>query len=89
MRRWRYIIFLIFGIFMLGCIALAEEDYMTDSGEIREVEDGEAMTDSGEIEDVGDSGEYMTDSGEVEDISGGGDTHDDDTDFTGKLEDDF
>ncbi len=81
MRRWRCIIFLIFGIFMLGCVALAEEDYMTDSGEIREVEDGEAMTDSGEIEDVGDSGEFMTDSGEIEDISSGGDyPSNDDTD---------
>ena len=83
MRRWGFIIFLIFGIFMLGCIALAEEDYMTDSGEMGEVEDGEAMTDSGEIEDVGDSGEFMTDSGETEDISSGEDySSDDDTDST-------
>ena len=44
------------------------QDYMTDSGEVREVEDGEVMTDSGEIEEVGADEEYMSDSGEIEDI---------------------
>ena len=83
MRRWGCIIFLIFGIFMLGCVALAEEDYMTDSGKVREIEnagdDEEYMTDSGkirEVEAVGDDEEYMTDSGEIKHVSDSGDLHD-------------
>ena len=47
----------------------ADEDYMTDSGEIEEVSDGDIMTDSGEIEEVGDDGSYMTDSGEIGEVS--------------------
>jgi hypothetical protein len=40
------------------------EEYMTDSGEVRESHDGSYMTDSGEIGEFSDEGDYMTDSGE-------------------------
>ena len=52
-----------------GVYVSAEEDYMTDSGEIREVSDGQIMTDSGRIEDVGSDGEFMTDSGAISEVS--------------------
>lgn len=61
------IVFLFF--YSMASSIVVAQDYMTDSGEIREVNDGEAMTDSGEIEDVGDGEDYMTDTGEIEDLS--------------------
>lgn len=60
---------LIVAFFVGGYAVADDEEYMTDSGEVREVEGGEVMTDSGEMEDVDDDGEYMTDSGEVRSIS--------------------
>ncbi|MDP8299315.1 MAG: hypothetical protein P9L88_05385 [Candidatus Tantalella remota] len=60
---------LILGILMACSTAFADDEYMTDSGEIGEVSDGEIMTDSGQLEEVGDAGEYMTDSGEIRDTS--------------------
>ena len=66
----RILSFIVLGAMILalsvGGYAVAEEDYMTDSGEVRQVSDGEEMTDSGEIEEVSDD-ESMTDSGEVRD----------------------
>ena len=41
-----------------------EEEYMTDSGEVRDSNNGSYMTDSGEIGEFSDEGDYMTDSGE-------------------------
>ena len=67
------VILILSGIFMIS-VACADEDYMTDSGEIRQVVDGEVMTDSGEMEDVGSDGDYMTDSGETRNVSDYGDS---------------
>jgi len=69
MRRLVCIFFMVFVVIMLSCNVVAEEDYMTESGEIRQVEDGEVMTDSGELEEVGSGGEYMTDSGAMREVS--------------------
>ncbi|MFC1480138.1 hypothetical protein ACFL5Y_01675 [Candidatus Omnitrophota bacterium] len=50
--------------------AVEKEEYMTDSGEIRNVLPGdEIMTDSGQIRDVSKDGDYMTDSGEIEQVT--------------------
>lgn len=68
MKKNIYIIIFLIGIFMFGCVAQADEEYMTESGEMRDVVDGDIMTDSGEIEEVGSGGDYMTDSGEERDV---------------------
>ncbi|MBF0252464.1 MAG: hypothetical protein HQL29_01480 [Candidatus Omnitrophica bacterium] len=68
MKKYLTIMVLIFSVCLMGVHVYAEE-YMTDSGEIRETVDGDAMTDSGEIEEIGEDGDYMTDSGEVEETS--------------------
>ena len=60
-------------VFAAGFLARAEEDYMTESGEVRQVTDGEIMTDSGEMEDVGPGGEYMMEDGEIGQVSEGQD----------------
>ena len=62
-------ILLVFMALAFNCLAQADEDYMTESGEVEEVSDGDIMTDSGEVEEVGDDGDYMTDSGEVSEVS--------------------
>ena len=59
----------IFMVLMFSCVAQADEDYMTESGEVEEVSDDEIMTDSGEMEEIGDDGDYMTDSGDVREVS--------------------
>jgi hypothetical protein len=64
MRRPKFVILLVLGVFILGFNTFAQEEVMTDSGEIREVSEGEYMTDSGEIREVSE-GEYMTDSGQI------------------------
>lgn len=69
MKRVGYILFMGFVVMILSCNVLADEEYMTESGEIRQVEDGEVMTDSGQLEEVGPGGEYMTDSGEIREVS--------------------
>lgn len=63
-KSLKYLFLIFAGMILLSNIALAEEEYMTDSGEIRDVSDGDYMTDSGEIRSVS-GGEYMTDSGEM------------------------
>jgi len=71
LKRLICAVFVCFGIYMmLGYVspALADEEYMTDSGEIRETSDDEVMNDSGELSEV-DEGEYMTDSGEMNEVS--------------------
>ena len=72
MARWRCVIFLVLVVFTAAYVALAndadDKEYMTESGEIKKVSEGEIMTDSGKIEEVGDGGEYMTDSGEVREV---------------------
>ena len=77
MKKYICIVFLILGIFILGVATYADEEYMTESGEMRDVEGGEIMTDSGEVEEVGSDGDYMTDSGEERDVE---DYSDDDSD---------
>lgn len=72
MKRTGYMLLLIFVAVLFSCNVFAEEDYMTESGEIREVEEGEVMTDSGELEEVGPGGEYMTDSGAIGEVSDAG-----------------
>ena len=67
MIKCKWLVLMCLGILVLSCGAFADEEIMTDSGEIGEVSDGEYMTDSGEVRDVSD-GEYMTDSGEVRDV---------------------
>ncbi|GEM_PF-6567986 len=74
MRKLACMFFLSFVVMMLSCNVQAEEDYMTESGEIGQVEDGEAMTESGELEEVGSGTEYMTDSGAIEQMSHEGPT---------------
>ncbi len=69
MKKLIWLCVLLFMFSLRVPVAAAEEDYMTDSGEVREADDSEIMEDSGEIEQVDDSGEYMDDSGEVEDVS--------------------
>ena len=69
MKKYICAVILILGIFVIACSAMAEEEYMTESGEMRDVVDGDIMTDSGEIEEVGSDGDYMTDSGEMRDVS--------------------
>ena len=69
MKKISFIIMLIGCIFLLNFEAPADEDeYMTDSGEIRDPVFGDVMTDSGELEEVDDDGGYMTDSGEVREV---------------------
>jgi len=62
-----------FAIMASFCMSTFAEDYMTDSGEVRDTSDtgGEYMQDSGEEEEGLASDVYMGDSGEVrEDMSG-------------------
>ncbi len=69
MKKYMCAAILVLSILMMTCSVMAEEEYMTESGEMRDVVDGEVMTDSGEIEEVGSDGGYMTDSGEERDVS--------------------
>jgi hypothetical protein len=70
MKKLVLIGLVMFGIMALSFNAVADdEEYMTDSGEVGDVVDGQVMTDSGEMEDVDDDGEYMTDSGEISSVS--------------------
>jgi len=82
MKKFSILALLVVVAFALSFPVCAQEEYMTDSGEIRDVEDGEVMTESGEIEDVGDDGEYMDDSGEIDYVS-------DDSDPTDELDSDL
>ncbi|MFC1570650.1 hypothetical protein ACFL4E_02590 [Candidatus Omnitrophota bacterium] len=68
MKKYMCVIIFLIGIFMFSALGSADEEYMTESGEMRDVVDGDIMTDSGEIEEVGSDGGYMTDSGEMRDV---------------------
>ena len=73
MKSIALFVLLFFCVSMTGIQVFAEEDYMTESGEVRQVTDGEIMTDSGEMEDVGPGGEYMMEDGEIGQVSEGQD----------------
>ena len=69
MKKVPFVMVLIACIFMISFQGAAdEEEYMTDSGEIRSPVFGDVMTDSGELEEIDDDGSYLTDSGEIREI---------------------
>ena len=69
MKKMLSFILVLSVLVMITAIAQADEDYMTESGEVEEVSDDDIMTDSGEVEEVEGDGDYMTDSGDVREVS--------------------